>query len=171
MARLADGDRAAITPAFDLLWPVVSRFCRRALASDADGEDAAQEAMVKLFARAASFDRERDGLAWALAIATWECRTIRRRAGRRREAVLDEASPVLVAEEHAESLLAARQLAAAAREAVAELDPRDAATVVAALSDDQAARPASVAPATFRKRLERALVRLRGIWRSRHGAI
>ena len=166
MARLADGDRAAITPAFELLWPVVSRFCRHALGSDADGEDAAQEAMVKLFARAAAFDPARDGLAWALAIATWECRTIRRRAGRRREAALDEGS--LLVDGDSESVLAARELAAAAKDALAELDPRDAATVLAALSDDPAARPA-VAPATFRKRLERALGRLRGLLRS-HGA-
>lgn len=169
MARLADGDRAAITPAFDLLWPLVRRFCRRALACDADGDDAAQEALVKLFARAAAFDRERDGLAWALSIAAWECRTIRRRAERRREASLDEASEPIAAD--TEALIAARELAAAAREALAELSPRDAATVIAALDDDPAARPPSVAPATFRKRLERALERLRAAWRSRHGAI
>ncbi len=168
MARLADGDRAAVTPAFELLWPVVSRFCRRALGSDADGEDAAQEAMVKLFARAASFDPSRDGLAWAIAIAAWECRTMRRRAGRRREAPLDDR--VLVADRDSESAAAARELAAAARDALADLDPRDAATVLAALSDDPAARPA-VAPATFRKRLERALGRLRSILRSRYGAL
>lgn len=167
LARLADGDRAAITPAFEMLWPVVRRFCRRALASDADGDDAAQEALVKLFGRMASFDPARDGLAWALAIASWECRTVRRRAGRRREAVLDETG--LVSDGDGETQLAARELAAAARAALAELDPRDAATVLAALSDDPAARPPGVAPATFRKRLERALGRLRGILRS-HGA-
>jgi len=167
MARLADGDRAAITPAFELLWPIVSRFCRRALGSDADGEDAAQEAMVKVFARAAAFDPARDGLAWALAIAAWECRTLRRRAGRRREAALDESA--LVGEADGESAAATRELVAAARDALAEIDPRDAATVLAALSDDPAARPA-VPPATFRKRLERALGRLRGVMRSRHGA-
>ena len=170
LARLADGDRSAIGPAFDLLWPLLARFCRRALASDADGEDAAQEAIVKLFARAASFDPARDGLAWALAIAAWECRTVRRRAGRRREAALDPACEP-AAEGDLEATVAARELAAAAREALAELDPRDAATVLAALSDDPAGRPAAVAPATFRKRLERALGRLRSIWRGRHGAI
>ena len=170
MARLADGDRSAVGPAFDLLWPVLRRFCRRALASDADGEDAAQEAIVKLFARAGAFDPARDGLAWALSIAAWECRTVRRRAGRRREAALDQVA-ALADGRDTEAVVAARQLAAAAREALAELDPRDAATVVAALSEDPAARPDAVAPATFRKRLERALVRLRAIWRSRHGAI
>jgi len=165
MARLADGDRAAITPAFDLLWPVVSQFCRRALASAADGEDAAQEAMVKLFARMSSFDRDRDGLAWALTIAAWECRTIRRRAGRRREAALDEAARASVTGGDSEALLAARELAAAARAALAELAPRDRETVLAALSDDPTARPSAVAPATFRKRLERALDRLRAAMR------
>ena len=172
MARLADGDRSAIAPAFDLLWPVLSRFCRRALASEADGEDAAQEAMVKLFARAASFDPGRDGLAWALTIAAWECRTARRRVGRRREAMLEEAAAAaLPADGEPEAAVAARELAAAARDALAELDPRDAATVLAALSDDPAARPASIAPATFRKRLERALGRLRSVWSKKHGAI
>ena len=109
MARLADGDRSAIAPAFDLLWPVLSRFCRRALASEADGEDAAQEAMVKLFARAASFDPGRDGLAWALTIAAWECRTARRRVGRRREAMLEEAAAAaLPADGEPEAAVAAR---------------------------------------------------------------
>ncbi|HEU5055116.1 MAG TPA: sigma factor [Kofleriaceae bacterium] len=170
MARLADGDRSAVAPAFDLLWPVLQRFCRRALASDADGEDAAQEAIVKLFARAASFDPGRDGLAWALAIASWECRTVRRRAGRRREAPLDAAAE-MAADGDTEATVAARELAAAAREALAELDPGDAATVMAALSEEPGARPAAVAPATFRKRLERALGRLRGLWSKKHGAI
>ena len=97
---------------------------------------------MKIFARVTSFDRQRDGLAWALTIASWECRTIRRRAGRRREALLDDEGAALVADEvDGESLLVARELAAAARDALAELRPRDAATVLAALSDDPAARP------------------------------
>jgi hypothetical protein len=50
---------------------------------------------------------------------------------------------------------------------VGALSPGDAATLVAAWSEDRDGLGA-LAPATFRKRLERALGRFRASWRSRH---
>jgi RNA polymerase sigma-70 factor (ECF subfamily) len=165
LVRLADGDRAAFRPLFEALWPIASRFAARAVAP-ADADDAAQQALINVFARAAEFDPSRDALTWLLGVVAWECRTFRRRAARRREAGEpavalpgDGASP--------EESAIARDLVAAARAALAELPAADASAVLGALELGE--RPA-VAPATFRKRLQRALGRLRLIWRVKHGA-
>ena len=85
LVRLSDGDRSAVEPAFRALWPILGAFSARALGRDAEAEDAAQQTLLKVFAQAASFDHERDGVAWVLTIASYECRTFRRRAARRRE--------------------------------------------------------------------------------------
>src|SRR5688500_8397601 len=90
LAALADGDRAAFSPLYASLWPRVRAFCRRTLGSEADGDDAAQEALVKVFERAVEFDRERDAVSWALGIAAWQYRTHRRRRRRRGEVELPE---------------------------------------------------------------------------------
>jgi len=179
LARAADGDRAALDPLFAAAWPVTHAFCRR-LVGDSDADDAAQEALTKVFARAATFDPARDGLTWILTIASWECRTVRRRRGRRRDhSSLDVAATAPDAEhvsvlalaaprsERPDELAERRELLAAAAAIVGALSPTDAGTLVAAWTDDAAAR-AALAPATFRKRLERALVRFRAAWRSNH---
>lgn len=86
LVRLADGDRSVFSTVFRLLWAPTERLCRSMLASDADAADAAQEAMAKVLARVSEYDAARPPLPWALAIAAWECRTLRRKRQRRREA-------------------------------------------------------------------------------------
>src|SRR5882724_4621974 len=89
VAQLAEGDRSAFTPAFQLLWTPTLRLCTRLLKNGADAADAAQQAMQKILERAAEYDPERPALPWALAIAGWECRTILRKRSRRREVAED----------------------------------------------------------------------------------
>ena len=89
MERLADGDRAAFRPVFDSLWPLLRSYAARHL-PPGEAEDAAQEALVKIFHRASEVDPARSAMAWALGIATWEIRTILRRRRRRREETLPE---------------------------------------------------------------------------------
>src|SRR5262245_57886815 len=84
MERLADGDRSAFHPVFTLLRPLLHRFAARHLRPE-DAEDAAQDVLVKIFSRASEFDPARSALAWALGIASYEIRTIRKRRMRRRE--------------------------------------------------------------------------------------
>src|ERR1700752_1077691 len=84
MERLADGDREALRPVFDSLWPILRRYAARHLPAS-EAEDAAQEALIKIFQRAHEFDRARSALAFALGVASWEIRTFRRRRSRRRE--------------------------------------------------------------------------------------
>jgi len=167
--RLADGDRGALRPAFDRLWPLLRDFCARALRTPvgADAEDAAQRALVKLFDQASDFDPRRDALAWALTIAAFECRTAARSKGRRREDSLDDAAAERLASpsDGPEEAVIERDLITAARGVLAELPSADAEALIAAFED---MRPAG--DAAFRKRLQRAVARLRIAWRAKHDA-
>ncbi len=162
MWRLADGDRTAFGPVFALLWPQVRAFAAR-LVGPADGEDAAQAALLKIFSRASEYDRARDALPWALGIAAYECRTLRKARARRREE-LTGTPPESHDARTPEEAAIERDLQAAAGEVLGSLSALDAETLLAA------ARGRRDPSATFRKRLERALARFRKEWRARHGA-
>ena len=166
LARLRDGDRTAGPDLFRLLWPVLHKFCVRLLSNPTTAEDAAQRTITRLFAQASRFDPERDGLAWALEIALWECRTERRRRSRNREVAWNPAS-VEAAEEGASPAeqLAQAELGAALEAAAANLSPLDRETIQLLLHDATAAVP----PATWRKRKERALHSLKLAWRTLYG--
>lgn len=165
MSAAADGDRAAIEPLFQSLWPVLVAYATRFLGDRALAEDCAQDSSVKLFGQLDRYDRERDALTWALAIATWECRTARRRIQRRAEDSVTPAASIDGA-----GALEERELVRAALATLESLPLRDREVICAALLDDDELRR-TLAPATFRKRLERALGRLRTSWRSRHGTL
>jgi RNA polymerase sigma-70 factor (ECF subfamily) len=153
LARAADGDRAALEPAFTQLHPFVLAFCRRVLGPDG-AEDAAQEALVTLFGRLGDYDAARDPVPWVLAFASNACRTARRRTVRRREA---PDPPERATEGDPEGDLLAAELREAVRDTLATLSALDAETLALAMGD----RPAG---ATFRKRLERASARFRAAW-------
>jgi RNA polymerase sigma factor (sigma-70 family) len=167
MARLADGDREAFHPVFVRLWPLVRGFVARHLPAE-DAEDAAQEALLKLFARAAEYDPRRDALSWALGVAAYEIKTARRKRQRRREAAGradDLLAEVPAGGPSAEELAMARQRDEALEAALAGLNESDAATLRWYAGGERPAVPA----ATFRKRVQRALDRLREVWRTSHG--
>lgn len=159
LVRLSDGDRTAMPALFDELWPVVLAFARR-LTGDSRAEDVAQEAFVKLCAQATDFDRSRDALTWALHLTRYEALTERQRVRRRAEA-----GPVPIERRDGaagpDDELEARQVVAALDEALAQLDPAER----AALLDE----PLGAMPPAVRKRRQRALQRLRLLWRSIHG--
>ena len=166
MTALADGDRSAFAPLYATLWPLLRAFATRALTIPADAEDAAQSAMLRVLSRAAEFDGERDACAWVLGIVAWECRTVRKRAARRRETCDDVRVAALAAPgADPETQALARDLEAAARAAFGDLRPADQETLRMAIGGE---RPPHGGP-TFRKRLERAIARLRGAWRSTYG--
>jgi RNA polymerase sigma-70 factor (ECF subfamily) len=163
MARLADGDRAAFTPVFRALWPKVRRLCLRLLHSDADADDAAQQAMEKILARASEYDPNRAALPWALGIAGWECRTLLRRQFRRREHPDDASLEAQDGRPGADDALAERDLVRAAMDALGTLSASDQETLLGTYFENGA--PTSVGGATMRKRRERALSRLRAAFR------
>jgi DNA-directed RNA polymerase specialized sigma24 family protein len=161
MSALADGDRSAFDAVFAALWPVLRRFAGRALRDPVSGEDAAQSALVDVFSRAAEFDPDRDALSWALGIAAYQCRTLRKKHARRREDL--GAAPPEPGTSTPEDAAIDADLQSAAAAVFGALRPADAETLLAA------ARGRREKSSLFRKRLERALSRFRKEWRARHG--
>jgi RNA polymerase sigma-70 factor, ECF subfamily len=164
IVRLSDGDRSAMPSLVQHLWPVLLDLARRGLRHDQDAEDVAQEAFVRICSRISEFDRNRDGLSWAFGIASYEVLTVRRRWQRRRETFEStalEARP----DPHAsqEDLLIRAELEDALAQVLSELSIEDRAHL--------GLIPATTGAtgATLRKRRQRALDRLRTIWRRVHG--
>jgi RNA polymerase sigma-70 factor (ECF subfamily) len=141
----------------------MERFCRGLLRSDADAADAAQQAMAKILERASDYDAARPAMPWALAIAAWECRTLARKRVRRGEVAEDSAGDLGGGE--TEEDLVRRDLVQAAASALGGLSPDDQETLIATFWDEAPAIPG----ATFRKRRERALDRLRAGFRRLYG--
>jgi RNA polymerase sigma-70 factor, ECF subfamily len=161
--RLANGDRTAIEPAFAALWPLLRRFATHALHDEGHGEDAAQQAMIKLFEQVSDFDSSRDGVAWAFAITSYEVLSIQRKGLRRREEALDHAADSLATIDTPEALVVERDLTHAAREVLSGMKEEDMAAILVAIGEN---RPSG--NARFRKRLQRALARLRQAWGAKH---
>lgn len=150
------------------LWPVILSFAERGLGHAADAEDVAQEVFLKICSRSSDFDRERDGLSWAFGIASYEVMTVRRRQQRRREAGVDEESALRA---HADTAPSQEE-----RAIQAELNALVLAVAGTLSNEDRSTlelfetgeRP-SANLATLRKRKQRALERLRAVWRKLYG--
>ena len=147
------------------LWPVVHLFAERGLRHEQDAEDVAQEVFLRICARISDFDRRRDGLSWAFGIASYEIMTVRKRRQRRRELQGDgELAARADASESQEEAAIQHELSEAMALAVGQLSDEDRASLgleVLVL--------ATVPPATVRKRRQRALDRLRTVWRRLYG--
>lgn len=165
MLRLAAGDRSAFDSLYDTLSPLVQRLCARMMRGAAEADDAAQEAMTKVFARASNFEPGRSVTTWVLAITAYECRTLLQRQRRRRED--DSPKEACLDASHAspEAEVIARDFEAAAREVLGTLRAIDIETLEASARGERPDLP----QATFRKRFERALGRFRAAWSARHG--
>jgi len=167
MVALARGDRSAFRAVFDGLWPLLRRFCHRTLRDPLLAEDAAQGALMKLFFRAPEFQPDADVVAWALGVAAFECRSIRNRRSRHAEHSADrELATVALNDASPEAALIEADLGAALREVMDGLRPVDRETLAQVLAP---APPIARNPA-FRKRLQRAIGRLRLAWRDAHGS-
>jgi RNA polymerase sigma-70 factor (ECF subfamily) len=154
LARLADGDRSAIEPAFAAMRPFVAAYCRRILQDGTDAEDAAHDALLRLFANATRYDADRDPIPWVLAFAVNACRTTKRRSLRRREAPEVDVS-MNPAQQDA---ILERELREAVVATIDALSPMDADALRVAMGE----RPSDP---TFRKRVSRAMARFRLAWR------
>jgi len=164
MTRLSRGDRSACDEVFLLTWPLVKRFCASWNVGDAAAEDLAQQVLVRVFEQAGTFDSTKDALTWVLEVATWSCRTERRRAHRSKEdawtpAAEAAASPARAPDEEAER----RQLLTALDDSLAHLPEAARGEVLKVLLDEAAGSPAE------RKRRQRALETLKAFWRRAHG--
>jgi RNA polymerase sigma-70 factor (ECF subfamily) len=166
MARLADGDRRALREVHDAVRLPMIEAARRVLGPGPDAEDAAQNALHKLFAQASDYDRRRRVLPWAVALVVFEARTIRKQHQRRRIDALDTGRFAAIASGSAapEELLGEAEVARVVEGLVGALSEADRATVRDVLAENEEGR----GPA-FRKRKQRALERLREAWRTIHG--
>lgn len=169
MVRLADGDRRAFEPLFRALLPVLGAFTGRLLGDPAEAQDAAQEALIAVFRRAGEFDPERDALSWIYGIAAYRCKTVRKKHVRRREISCrtQDLEAVRAAWAGPEEDLLWQERISAAAGAFDDLSPMDREAIRAAFGEGP--RP-KIPAATFRKRLERALRRLRIAGRFRYGS-
>lgn len=164
MVQFADGERAAFQPLFDALWPVLLSFASRTLEPHADAEDAAQQAMLKVFSRIADFDRARDGVSWALGIAGYEIMTIRKQRTRRRESPAAALERVEQQGTSVEEQAMVDEVRQAILELVGELPERDRAALAYAFAGEE-----PPTDETSRKRRFRAIERLRSAWRRANG--
>jgi RNA polymerase sigma factor (sigma-70 family) len=168
MALLADGDRSTIEPLFRALWPLVHSYCQRALGRCADADDAAQQAMMKVFAEAGRYDRTRRALPWVITLAVWECRSARRRRQRARTVSIDAAENAQSPAVSPEEAVVERDLLDGALAAFEQLPASDR-DVLRFTFEQEIEAPLSVSGATLRKRRQRALDRLRDAWRKLYG--
>ncbi len=166
MTALAEGDREAFDVAYREALPPLRAYARRILGDGPDAEDATQEALLNLFRSAARFDGSRDALPWILSIGANACRNELRRRMRRRE-VSTPLDQVETSERapNLEREVIERDLVAAAEAVVNTLRPGDAETIRTLIHER--GRPA-ISAAAFRKRVERALTRLRLAWKEKH---
>lgn len=167
MAALARGDRSAFRRVFAALWPLLRTFCGRVLRDEALADDAAQGALMKLFLRATDFQPDGDAVGWALGIAAFECRSLINRRTRRGEDLdLDALATVPAVGPSPEETAIRSDLGAELRALVSTLRPIDRDTLERALGSTAPIR----SDFAFRKRLQRALERVRAAWRQTHGS-
>jgi RNA polymerase sigma-70 factor, ECF subfamily len=163
--RLADGDRTAMPDLVEQLWPVLLSYAERGLRDAQAAEDVAQEVLFRISSRISELDRTRDPLSWAFGIATFEIMTQRKRRQRRRETLVGDAMPDSpAAAQSVEDAVIQAEVQAALSEALGQLSPDD----VEQLGLNGPTRLGPATPA-MRKRRQRALDRLRTIWRNIYG--
>jgi DNA-directed RNA polymerase specialized sigma24 family protein len=167
MTALAAGERSAFNTVFAALWPLLRRVCERALQDEDLARDAAQTALMKLFLHAPEFHADGDALTWAVGFASFECLSFRNRIVRRREDTGDTLlAAVPAGQPSPEDRLIRADLRGAALQLLGTLRPGDFETVDMALSE----RRTGAANSASRKRLQRALERLRRAWRETYGS-
>ena len=160
MAALSRGDRSVFDPLFRELYPRAFYAARRRL-REAEAHDAAQTALMKIFARAERFEPGLPALPWFYATLSNELRTAVRRDRREagRFAAYDPiACPAGFASTDPEALLVDKELAAALEDAIARLDGKSAEAIAALLGRTP---PPAIPSATLRKRISRGYLRLR----------
>ena len=162
--RLADGDRTAMPLLVDQLWPVLLSYAERGLRDAQVAEDVAQEVLFRISSRISELDRSRDPLSWAFGIATFEIMTQRKRRLRRRETLVGAMPDSSASAQSVEDAVIQAEVHAALTEAIGQLSAED----VEQLGLLEPARVGPASPA-MRKRRQRALDRLRTIWRNIYG--
>ncbi len=139
---------------------VLGRLCMALLASQADADEAVQETLLRAHRAMATYRGEGSIKAWLCGIARHVCAHVleTRRRGR-------ELLELVPTEGEARDAFAARQHARALRDALAKLKPSEREALVlryvADLSHREIAEACAIDEAAARKRISRALARMR----------
>jgi RNA polymerase sigma-70 factor (ECF subfamily) len=154
--------REAVTACARTHHAVLGRLCMALLASQADTDEAVQETLLRAHRAMPTYRGEGSVKAWLCGIARHVCAHVLETRRRGRE--LLEVVPI---EDEQRDAFATRQRARAIREALAKLKPSErdllALRYVADLSHSEIAKECGVDEATARKRISRALARLRTV--------
>lgn len=151
------------------LWPIYGRCCWTLPGVDSlasrTPKTSPKKCSCAFVLASPKFDRSRDGLSWAFGIAHYEVMSQRRRLRRRREISDESLGPRRDDQAHPEEHVIERQLLATLSNILGELTPEDqlALGLVASPHAESSSGPA------LRKRKQRALERLRDVWRGLYG--
>lgn len=165
--RSAGRDRAAFDALVARHGGSLLRFARRSCGSDADAADALQEALLAAWRAAGTFRGDASARTWLYQIVVHACRRrARRRAGEPADhAPLEEAAAVPADGGAPDERAAARQVAAAMEQALAEMgaDAREVILLrdVEGLSGPEAATALELDLAAMKSRLHRARLELK----------
>lgn len=163
LTRLAAGDRSAFEQAFALVSPALSQFVGKAMAGHPEREDAVQNTLVRVFGRVSDYRPGTNALAWVLTLAAFEVATLRKRTSRDsgRYGGGSEALAVLSALDDIENAALEREAVQRLGAVVRQLDPGDQRVLLSPDVGPKAPRE--------RKRKQRALDRLKSLWRTLNG--
>ncbi|MGY0485939.1 RNA polymerase sigma factor [Streptomyces sp. WG-D5] len=171
--RAVDGDKEALEDVVRRLQDPLYRLALRMVWRPADAEDAAQEILIRVVTRLATWRAEARLLTWAYRVGVNYLLNLRRRtpqeaAGLSLDALGEDLVAGLAAADHAgpDAELLAREVRLTCTQAMLQcLEREERVTYVLAevfgLSSADAAWILDVSPAAYRKRLERARTRLR----------
>lgn len=161
--------REAIAACARTYGAVIGRLCMALLSSQADADEATQETLLRAHRAMATYRGEGSIKAWLCGIARHVCAHVletRRRAREVHDSALDVV-PDANAPADARSLFATRQRARVIRDALAQLKPSEREALVlryvGELSHREIALACNLDEAAARKRLSRALTRLRSV--------
>jgi RNA polymerase sigma-70 factor, ECF subfamily len=161
----AERYRDALTLCAERYGSQMGRVCMAMLGSQAEAEEAAQEALLSAYQSFANYRNEGSVAAWLMGIARKKC--LKQLEARRRQQA--QAEQILPAEPapNAEEALQQRERAARARAALQEVRPTEREALVlrfaGELSFEGVAQACDVDPAAARKRVSRGLARLRAV--------
>ena len=162
-AMIADGrHRDALTACANAHGAILGRLCMALLGSQADADEATQETLLRAHRAMASFRAEGSVKAWLCGIARHVCAHMLETRRKQRELL-----EVVPTEPEARDVFETRRRARALRDALAKLKPteRDALVLryVADLSHREIALACNLDEPAARKRISRALARLRSV--------
>ena len=144
---------------------IIGRLCMALLGSQADADEATQETLLRAHRSMATYRGEGSIKAWLCGIARHVCAHMLETRRRGREAL--ELVPTDETSDDARALFAIKRRARALRDGLAKLKPSEREALVlrfvADLSHREIATACNLDEATARKRISRALARLRSV--------